>query len=155
MSLREVLKAEYLIRPMRQADLTEVARLENTLYAFPWSVGNFRDSITAGYSCWVMLREQVLIGYAVLMIGVEESHLLNLSIEAGRQRSGLGSRLMTHLLAVSRQYEAVRVLLEVRRSNDAARAFYAVHGFRELGERRGYYPAGDGREDAIMMEKPL
>lgn len=140
---------------MRLEDLTEVARLETALYAFPWSLGNFRDSLTAGYSCWVMLTDATLIGYAVLMVGVDESHLLNLSIEAGRQRGGLGSRMMAHLLEVSRHYEAARVLLEVRRSNDAARAFYAVHGFRELGERRGYYPAGKGREDAIIMERQL
>ena len=143
------------IRPMRQADLTEVARMEAALYPYPWSLGNFRDSLTAGYSCWVMLAGQEMIGYAVLMVGVEETHLLNLSVQAARHRSGLGTLMMDHLLEVSRQCAANRLLLEVRRSNAAARAFYAVHGFQELGERRAYYPAGDGREDAIIMEKML
>lgn len=144
-----------LIRPMRAEDLVEVARLESALYVFPWSQGNFRDSLAAGYSCWVMLADERMIGYAVLMIGVQETHLLNLSVVSARQRGGLGSRLMARLLDVSRQCEAARVLLEVRRSNAPARAFYAVHGFQELGERRGYYPAGTGREDAIIMEKML
>lgn len=144
-----------VIRPMRAEDLTEVARQEAALYVFPWSQGNFRDSLAAGYSCWVMLADKRMIGYAVLMVGVQETHLLNLSVVSARQRGGLGSRMMMHLLDVSRQCEATRVLLEVRRSNAPARAFYAVHGFQELGERRGYYPAGNGREDAIIMERTL
>lgn len=144
-----------LIRPMRVEDLAQVMCLENAIYEFPWSTGNFRDSISAGYSCWVMLGETGLMAYAVLMIGVEEAHLLNLSVDVARQRGGLGSLMIAHLAEVSRGYDAARLLLEVRRSNDVARYFYLAHGFQVLGERRGYYPAIKGREDAIIMERTL
>jgi ribosomal-protein-alanine N-acetyltransferase len=92
-----------------------------------------------------------VIGYGVLMIGVGEGHLLNLSIARAMQRVGLGRRLLAHFLALARSAELDRVLLEVRPSNLAARRLYASEGFREVHLRRGYYPARQGREDAILM----
>ncbi|MBM3396528.1 MAG: ribosomal-protein-alanine N-acetyltransferase [Betaproteobacteria bacterium] len=140
---------------MRSQDLTDVVRLETSLYAYPWTLGNFKDSLSAGYSCWAMMEAEHLIGHAVMMMGVEETHLLNLSVRSDRQRQGLGGRLMAHLIEVSRACEARKMLLEVRRSNETAREFYRVKGFDEIGERPGYYPVNNGREDAIVMEKPL
>jgi [ribosomal protein S18]-alanine N-acetyltransferase len=149
------LDSQIAIRPMRSADLDDVVRLENEIYEFPWSLGNFKDSLSAGYSCWILHHADVILGYAIVMIGVEEAHLLNLSIAKQRQRRGLGRQLMNHLLSVVRESETRRFLLEVRQSNALAQGFYTTHGFARLGHRRGYYPAWDGREDAIVMELKL
>jgi len=65
---------------MRATDLAEVAFLEKSLYAFPWSLGNFRDSLNAGYDCWSVTHGETVIGYAVLMIALDEAHLLNVAI---------------------------------------------------------------------------
>jgi ribosomal-protein-alanine N-acetyltransferase len=92
-----------------------------------------------------------LAGYGVLMIGVSEAHLLNLSVAADWQGQGLGRSLLHHFIAIARGCDAQRIFLEVRPSNEAARWLYADTGFRELYVRRGYYPAGAGREDAILM----
>jgi ribosomal-protein-alanine N-acetyltransferase len=96
-----------------------------------------------------------MAGYAILMIGPEEAHLLNLSIASGWQRRGYASFLLRHLLGVARGHGAKSVFLEVRPSNLAARALYAGFGFSEVGRRRGYYPARGGREDAIVLALPL
>jgi [ribosomal protein S18]-alanine N-acetyltransferase len=140
-----------VFRPMRAADLDEVLAIEQGIYSHPWTMGHFRDSLHAGYSCWVMECGGQLAGYGVLMIGVGEAHLLNLSVAADWQGQGLGRSLLHHFIAIARGSEARRIFLEVRPSNEAARWLYADIGFRELYVRRGYYPAEAGREDAILM----
>jgi ribosomal-protein-alanine N-acetyltransferase len=146
-----VLKPQWSLRPMRPADLDTVLALERTLYPHPWSQGNFRDSLHAGYSCWVMEAGGEVAGYGVLMIGVGEAHLLNLSIARPWQRRGFGRALLAHFVQLAAAFGATRMLLEVRPSNAAARQLYAGAGFLEIAVRRGYYPAGDGREDAVLM----
>ncbi|MCC6610706.1 MAG: ribosomal protein S18-alanine N-acetyltransferase [Burkholderiales bacterium] len=150
-----VLQPQPRFRPLVESDLAAVMTIERDLYEFPWSPGNFRDSLAAGYSCWALTEGRALIGYAVLMLGAGEAHLLNLSIGRSEQRKGYGTRLLHHLLAVTRRYGASRLFLEVRPSNAAARALYARDGFAEVGVRRGYYPARSGREDALVLSLPL
>ena len=150
-----VLRPEPRVRPLALADLDAVDAIERDLYEFPWTVGNFRDSVAAGYSCWALHGVDGLMGYAVMMLGANEAHLLNLSIAAPCQRRGLASRLLEHLLRVGRDYGARVLFLEVRPSNLAARRLYAGYGFQQAGTRRGYYPARDGREDALLLALPL
>lgn len=146
-----VLKPEYWFRPLVESDLESIMALERDLYEHPWTPGNFRDSLDAGYSCWAMFGEHDLIGYAVLMLGAGEAHLLNLSIARGAQRQRHGTNLLHHLIGVTRRYGATRLFLEVRPSNRPGRALYARNGFAEVGTRRGYYPVANGREDAIVL----
>jgi ribosomal-protein-alanine N-acetyltransferase len=143
------------IQPLAEADLDGVLAIERDVYEFPWTAGNFRDSLRAGYSCWTLLEDERLIGYAVLMLAAGEGHLLNLSIAADRQRQGHGARLLAHVVQVGRDYGARVLFLEVRPSNMPAQRLYAAHGFHQIGLRRGYYPAREGREDAIVLSLPL
>lgn len=143
------------LRPMMPADVDQVLAIERDIYPHPWSLGNFRDSLLAGYSCWVMEQARELVGYGVVMFGVQEAHVLNLSVRRAWQRRGLGRALLEHFLAVAREGGALRVFLEVRPSNGAARALYLARGFRQISVRRGYYPADGGREDAILMGMDL
>jgi [ribosomal protein S18]-alanine N-acetyltransferase len=139
------------VRPMMRDDIDEVIAIERTIYEHPWTPGNFRDSLQAGYSCWMLECGGALAGYGVLMTGVEEAHLLNLSVALAWQRRGLGRYLLGHFTDIARKADAHCILLEVRPSNLAARALYTQAGFRELYVRSGYYPAAQGREDAILM----
>ena len=139
------------LRPMLAVDIDQVMRIERLIYDHPWTHGNFRDSLHAGYSCWTMECGGETTGYGVLMIGVDEAHLLNLSVARAWQRRGLGRSLLHHFVAIARSSDAQCVFLEVRPTNVAARALYAQTGFRELYVRNGYYPAAHGREDAILM----
>jgi ribosomal-protein-alanine N-acetyltransferase len=148
-------RPEVRIRPLAVANLDAVEAIERDIYEFPWTLGNFRDSIAAGYSCWALHGADGLIGYAVVMLGADEAHLLNLSIAAPCQRRGLASRLLEHLMAVARDYGARVMYLEVRPSNEGARRLYARYGFRQVGTRRDYYPARDGREDALLLALTL
>jgi len=138
-------------RPMRPEDLDRVCAIERRIYAFPWSQGNFADSLTAGYLCTVMECAGTLVGYGVLTSAAGEAHLLNLSIDAPWQGQGLGRALLMYHIDLARSHDARIVLLEVRPSNAAARALYERAGFERIALRRGYYPAEHGREDALVL----
>ena len=138
-------------RNMTEQDLDSVMAIESAIYPHPWTRGNFRDSLASGYQCWIMERGGVIAGYTVVAIAAGEAHLLNLSIAGPWQHRGLGRELLAFVLKLARDFAAARILLEVRPSNAAARALYAAAGFAEIGVRRGYYPAGEAREDAIVL----
>jgi len=150
-----VLKPESELRPMSGADLPAVMAIESAIYAFPWTPGNFRDSLAAGYGCSVYVRNGELIGYAVVMLASDEAHLLNLSIAAEWQRRGHGSQLLQRLCEAARAQGARLMFLEVRPSNAAGLRLYERHGFQPAGLRRKYYPAQEGREDALVLALPL
>lgn len=146
-----VLQTLPVIEPMTEEDLGEVYEIERQIYEFPWTNGNFLDSLASGYHCVVLRLGRRLIGYAVMMLGAEEAHLLNLSVDAREQRRGHGTRILQALVSAAREYGARQLFLEVRPSNSAGRSLYAKHGFREIAVRRGYYPARTGREDALLL----
>ncbi|MDQ1834278.1 ribosomal protein S18-alanine N-acetyltransferase [Massilia scottii] len=139
--------------PMVMADIDDVFELEKQVYPHPWTRGNFADSLGSGYNAWVLRdRDGALLGYYLLMAVVDEAHLLNVAVAAGRQGEGLGRYLLDKVAACARGLSMDSILLEVRPSNLRALAVYEKYGYAEIGRRRGYYPAHDGkREDAIVM----
>jgi ribosomal-protein-alanine N-acetyltransferase len=150
-----VLRSEPNFEPMRESDLRPVLEIEESLYEFPWTLGNFRDSLRAGYGCWVVRDGRQLIGYAVLMLAAGEGHLLNLSIAAHAQRRGHGRNLLDDVVGVARSLDAKILFLEVRPTNEVGQRLYSGYGFKQIGVRRGYYPAHRGREDALVLALDL
>ena len=146
-----VLKPEPEFAPMREADLRAVLEIEERIYEFPWTVGNFRDSLRSGYSCWRYREGAKLIGYAVLVLAAGDAHLLNLSIAPDAQSRGHGRKLLGNLVGVAHEYGAKMLFLEVRPSNSVGQRLYTAYGFKQIGVRRGYYPARRGREDALVL----
>lgn len=140
-------------QPMTVRHLDAVAAIEASAYDFPWTRGNFIDSLAAGYLAEVLLDgERRVIGYQVAMQGVDELHLLNLTIAPRHWGQGWGRRLLDRLVRHARAAHAASVWLEVRESNARARGIYERYGFMQVGVRRGYYPAPQGaREDAMVM----
>lgn len=144
------------LEPMTEAWLDEVVRIEKVAYSHPWSLGNFSDSLRAGYLAQVLLQGDELIGYCVLMKGLDETHLLNITVAAEHQGQGHARYMLDALRAWSQQQGAQWLWLEVRTSNQRARHIYQRYGFKEVGVRRNYYPlAPFKREDAVVMSLPL
>lgn len=141
--------------PMRQDDIAAVIQIENDVYPFPWSWGNFYDSLKAGYSAWTCREGSQLVGYSVFMIAVDEAHLLNISVARAAQGRGLGARLLRHAMDCAYRAGARQMLLEVRPSNEPALRLYRHFGYEQIGLRKGYYPAGNGREDALVFQRTL
>ncbi len=145
------------VRAMVERDLERVSAIEHEIYPFPWSRGNFADSLRAGYDAWVFEDETSMIGYALLMwLPDEEVHLLNLSVSRERQGRGYGRAILAWLCRHSRELGARSLMLEVRPSNQQARALYDSTGFVRIGVRKRYYPSwGNTREDALVLRKAL
>jgi ribosomal-protein-alanine N-acetyltransferase len=148
-----MLRDERSMQPMTVAQLDAVVEIETSAYPFPWSRGNFIDSLAAGYPARVLIGERgSVVGYFVAMHGVDEMHLLNLTVVPAEQSRGHGRFMLDALVALCRERAARQLWLEVRQSNGRARALYTRYGFRQIATRRGYYPAALGRrEDAAVM----
>lgn len=140
-------------RPLVEADLDAVMAIEAGAYPFPWSRGNMTDSLRAGHRALGWFGpDEALLSYCIAMAGVDEWHLLNLTVAPALQGRGLGRHMLAELADHVRADGAGRLWLEVRESNHRARALYARCGFAVVGVRRGYYPAGrSAREDAVVM----
>jgi [ribosomal protein S18]-alanine N-acetyltransferase len=139
--------------PLTIAQLDAVMVIETSAYAFPWTRGNFIDSIAAGYVARVLWGDaSQLLGYYIAMAGVDEMHLLNITVAPAFQGRGHARFMLDDLVADCRQRQAKQLWLEVRESNARARAVYLHLGFQHIGQRKGYYPAARGRrEDATVM----
>ena len=143
------------IRQMLVTDLNEVIVIEQEVFLFPWTRGNFGDSISSDYHCYVLELASHIFGYGVMTIAPDEAHILTLSVAAGWQREGWGEKLLQHFICLAKVHHARSVFLEVRKSNLGAARLYERIGFRRCATRTGYYPAMGGREDAIVMELTL
>lgn len=144
-------KAKLQMRPMQVEDLDAVVRIEPTLYSHPWTRTNFQDSLKSGHSAWVMLMDDEVVAYALMMVVLDEASLLNISVAKPYQRQGFGQDILQHMIDRAKTAQASTMFLEVRQSNQAALSLYEKMGFAEMSVRRGYYPAATGREDAVLM----
>ena len=151
-----VLKPEVRLEPLTAALLDDVLRIENSAYAHPWTRGNFADSLKSGYQLLALMGGDTLIGYFVAMEGVEEVHLLNITVAPEFQGQGWAVLMLDALSVWSRGRGAHWLWLEVRVSNTRAMQVYERYGYARVGERKNYYPADQGhREDAVVMSLKL
>ena len=144
-------KLEYQFRPMRMEDLDTIMAIEQHIYPYPWTRGNFKDALNSGHSAWLLMHNEAIIGYSLMMLVLDEAHLLNLSIAKAYQKQGLGRYLLEYMVEIAKNNQMANMFLEVRPSNLSAIALYENMGFNEMAIRRGYYPAANGREDAVLM----
>lgn len=142
-------------RPMTEADLAVVMDIEQHAYQFPWTPGIFRDCLRVGYCCWVLEHDGNIQAYGVMSIAAGEAHILNLCVRTEMQRQGFGRKVLLRLIDIARRHGADTILLEVRPSNGPAISLYQHEGFHEVGERRHYYPAEKGRENALILARNL
>lgn len=144
---------------MLPIDLKEVAHIEKLAYPFPWTEGNFLDSVKSGYDCWILRDTQQrgrMLGYFLAMHAVDETHLLNITVDPACHGKGYGRVMLDKLCRLARETGMKSLLLEVRPSNVRALEIYLRYGFARIGVRRNYYPAPQHkREDAIVMRMPL
>jgi ribosomal-protein-alanine N-acetyltransferase len=142
--------------PLTETCVDEIVAIERTAYEHPWTRGNFVDSLRSGYEAQVLRAKGTVLGYFVAMKGVDEVHLLNITVEPQRQGEGWGGIMLDALALWARGQGAQWLWLEVRVSNQRAQGIYERHGFKRVGERKGYYPNGAGRrEDAVVMSLKL
>jgi ribosomal-protein-alanine N-acetyltransferase len=146
---------EARLEPISTEWVDAVCAVEQRAYTHPWTRGNFIDSMAVGYHCQMLVAGHSLLGYFVAMKGVDEVHLLNITVAPEYQRQGWAPLMLQALGGWARAQGAQWLWLEVRTSNVRAQHVYQRYGYRRVGERRNYYPAEQGREDAIVMSYKL
>ena len=144
-----------ILRPLHEGDLDAVMEIELRAYPYPWTRGIFQDCLRAGYPGRVLETGGNIVGYGMLSLAADEAHVLNVCVDPLCQSRGYGRRLLRELVQIARERGALRVFLEVRPSNTSAIALYDSEGFNEIGRRPRYYPAANGREDALVMAMEL
>ncbi|MDE2413352.1 MAG: ribosomal protein S18-alanine N-acetyltransferase [Comamonadaceae bacterium] len=138
------------------AHLDALMPIEQSAYSHPWTRGNFIDALATGYQAQLLMAGAQILGYFVAMPGVEEAHLLNITVAPAYQRQGWAHVMLDALALWARGRGAQWLWLEVRAGNARAQHVYETHGYRRVGLRKRYYPgAGDQREDAVVMSLPL
>lgn len=141
---------------LTEAWIDAVLAVEQLAYEHPWTRGNFLDSVRSGYQAQVLVAQDQLLAYFVAMKGVDEVHLLNLTVGPEWQGQGWGRVMLDALAVWSRGQGAQWLWLEVRAGNGRAQRIYERHGYRRVGDRKAYYPdAGGRREDAVVMSLKL
>lgn len=144
-----------IYRPMQCADLKSVAAIEAAVSPVPWHYTVFEKCLLLNYIAWVAEDDTQIVGFGIISIAAEEAHILNIAVSPKRQCQGIGSVLLEKLINLAKEAQAKRIFLEVRVSNVNAQRLYERRGFVKLGERKGYYPASEGSEDAWVFEMKL
>lgn len=147
--------SDYSFRVMMEYDLDAVIAIEESVYPFPWTRGIFHDCLNIGYVCRVYLHKEKIVAYSIISIAADESHLLTIVVDKDEQRKGYGKKMLDEMIRVAKIHAANIMYLEVRASNKAAIQLYHDSGFNELGIRNNYYPAENGREDALVFALEL
>jgi ribosomal-protein-alanine N-acetyltransferase len=137
-------------RPMTEADLDSVLKIEYAAFSHPWTRGIFLDGLKS-YEIWLMFEGEQQVGHGVINVIIDEAHLLNITVKPESQGRGLGLLLLDRLMKRAYELNGRECFLELRASNQSAYRLYERYGFNEIGRRRDYYPAVGGREDALVM----
>jgi ribosomal-protein-alanine N-acetyltransferase len=149
-------QADFMFAPLQAQDLDAVLQIEQSAYAHPWTRTNFLDTLEAGYQAQALHAEGQLLGYFVAMQGVDEVHLLNITVAPAHQGQGWAGVIMDAMHLWARSRAAQWSWLEVRVGNLRAMRLYTRHGYSRVGQRKNYYPASHGqREDAVVMSLQL
>jgi ribosomal-protein-alanine N-acetyltransferase len=144
------------VRNMQAQDIVNVLAIEQSANQFPWDKKSFEDSLKTGHEAWVFYEQaDDIVGFAIVQRVLDEAHLLNICVKPTAQGRGLGKAIVQHVIDYANSISAVIILLEVRRSNERAQQLYLNIGFNEMSVRKSYYPAKEGREDAILMAMDL
>lgn len=140
------------LEPMRRRHVAAVARIEARTSANPWSADLFRGELALPEAQRAYLVARLggrVVGYGGLMFVLDEAHVTTLAVHPDRQGEGIGTRLLAVLVHEARRRGTQALTLEVRASNERAKALYRRFGFAPAGVRKNYY--AEVGEDALIM----
>ena len=140
---------------MIENDLDDVIAIEESVYPYPWTRGIFHDCINVGYLCRILQDKGKIVAYSIMSVAVEEANIFTHVIHKNKQGKGYGKRMLNEMIRLAKEDAANTMYLEVRTSNESAIQLYHQRGFNELGIRNNYYPAEQGREDALIFALDL
>lgn len=145
----------HVISPLTAHDLPAAFVIEKASHAFPWTESTFTSNQGERYLNLKLTCNDTLVAFAITQMVLDEATLFNIAVHPSHQRQGHGRHLLEQLIETLEARDITTLWLEVRASNANAIALYEQLGFNEVSVRRNYYPAANGREDAVIMALPL
>lgn len=142
-------------KSLSASSVNDIMDVEKACHDFPWSEKTLSSCLLGRYFNQGLYEEDNLIGFYIAEQAGPDVTLMDICISPNRQGEGLSKKLMSHLIEQATSRQAEMLFLEVRASNFAAISLYQQFGFSEMGVRKGYYPAQQGNEDAILMALTL
>lgn len=144
------------MRKATELDIPRLIAIELATQIAPWSEDIFQRCFKMGYDCWVAEEDDQVIAFLMMSSSLTmESHILDICVDPLYQKKGYGEKLLKYAISHARLHGIGLMYLEVRRSNYSAIMLYHKAGFVQIAERKNYYPAKKGREDALLFAKDL
>lgn len=138
------------LRQMIEEDIEGVLEIERQCFETPWSLNAFKMELKSDIALYIVARyEDKVVGYGGLWNILNEGHITNIAVSEEFRNKGIGSKILSELIEVSKSKNTSSMTLEVRRNNESAKHLYKKYGFEEAGVRPKYY--ADNNEDAIIM----
>lgn len=140
---------------MKESDLDRVLEIESKTFNPPWSREAFLLELTKNLLAKYIVAEVdgEVVGFGGIWLIIDEGHITNIAVDEKYRQMGIGSKIMEGLIQLCSDRNIIAMTLEVRKSNEAAKALYKKYGFKEYGIRKNYYQ--DNNEDAIIMWKDI
>ena len=118
----------------------------------PWSYDTFADCTTAPYFGVLAIKDDQVVGYALVLEVVDEATLMDIAVDKRHRQEGIGRTLVDYVKQHAQQNKMSSMWLEVRASNVGAINLYENAGFEHIEVRKGYYQTAKGKEDAKIMK---
>jgi ribosomal-protein-alanine N-acetyltransferase len=142
--------APIVISPMRRRHLRAVLGIEERTSSTPWSLGLFLGEARREERVYLVARAgHRVVGFAGMLFANADGHVTTIAVDPEHQGGRIGTRLLLVLVRRAVERGAEAVTLEVRTSNEPAKALYRRFGFSPAGVRKGYYR--DPVEDALVL----
>ncbi|MGL9760074.1 MAG: ribosomal protein S18-alanine N-acetyltransferase [Symbiopectobacterium sp.] len=145
----------HVISPLMSHDLPAAFAIEKASHAFPWAESTLNGNQGERYQNLKLTHNDTLVAFAITQLVLDEATLFNIAVHPTHQRQGYGQRLLEQLIETLEVSGITTLWPGARASNVNAIALYEQLGFNEVSLRCNYYPAANGREDAVIMALPL
>lgn len=147
--------AAHVCEALDTSNIDAAYQIHRQVQPKPWSKSTFSDCLTSPYYALQVTHQDQLLGYALVLEVVDEATLMDIAVTPSARRQGVGQKLLNSIIDQCRQHSMQTLWLEVRAGNRPAITLYQQAGFEQVEVRKGYYPAEEGREDALIMCLPL
>ena len=142
------------ITKITDAHIRQIAALERLCFSDPWSENSIASELKNPLSLWLVAEEEgCVLGYIGSQTVMGEADMMNVAVHPDHRRQGVAEALVTALMQALRGADATILTLEVRISNEPAKAMYEKLGFQQIGCRKNYYR--HPKEDALILRKEL
>ena len=141
-----------IVRNMIESDVEAIATMESAVFSDAWTAKSIEDTDNQPQA-FIMTAELdgKVAGYCIVYFVLDEGEIARIAVDNCFRRQGVGRKLLEQVERTCKEKGIIRLMLDVRESNESARAFYKSLGFEVDGVRKNFYEMP--KENAVLMSK--